>query len=422
MADDYSDWKLEPAVPGAAPNELAGWTLVPAAKAAVAAPVDEGPTAGDAIGHGLGQGATLGFGDEINGAIQAVGDKVTGRSPGASLRELYKRNRDTFRREDAAAKDAHPWAYGGAELAGSIPTSFVPGLNVGKGAGLAATVGKTALAGGLTGMGTSNADTARGLAIDTGVGTALGGGLGAAGKGLGRLGERFLGKASGIREAVAEKAAEDAAAATASARSAAGTAATDAYKQVENIAERAGGMRQLTPDEAHLAASLEQELADKARARLPESAARKEAKAAEYAEQLATEAARAKAIATEKLSGAEALRQVKARAIRYGLPAVGGAMLGGSHGSLLGAGTGAMVGAGFRPMMHSLKRLAQNPAIAEPVARATGNAINSLVPAATRSAGAAGLELSPELAAQIALLRKKPEPDYSTWTLEGATP
>src|SRR6266568_7797816 len=64
---------------------------------------DSGPSAGEAFGRGAAQGATLGFGDEIQGLVQAVGQKVLPESLGGidygkSLKELYRESREAARR------------------------------------------------------------------------------------------------------------------------------------------------------------------------------------------------------------------------------------------------------------------------------------------------------------------------------------
>lgn len=426
MADDLSGWTLQPAQPGVSPQELGGWTLHPVGTPA--APTDEHSSTLSALAQGAGQGVTLGFQDEVNGAIQALGDKLMGNSPESSLGELYRRNRDSFRREADATKAEHPLAYGGAELAGGLASSFLPGLGISKGAKAAQVLLKSALAGGVGALGQDQADLTRGeygrAALDTGVGTALGAGAGGIGIGLGGLGQKAFQRVAGIDEAVARKAAEAAAAETASARSAAGRAAQDAYKQLEHLREL-GKLRALSPEEAQVAASLEGELGDKAQQKLLSSVAAKDATSAAYVDALQSEAQRAKDIAAQKLSGGDAMSQLKARALRYGLPAVGGALAGmtgfGGHGGLVGAGSGALMGAGLRPMMHSMLRMASQPSVARPAAQLAGNALSSLAaPLATHSAAPASLELSPEIAAMVAALRQKPEQDTSNWTLEGS--
>ena len=195
--------------------------------------------------------------------------------------------------------------------------------------------------------------------------TAIGGAAGAAGvglaKGLGWVKEAAATKASAIAAKVQAKAAEDAAAATASARSLAGRTAQDAYKQLEHIRElNAAG--KLTPEQTAIAKQLTEELAGKAQEKLIPAAAIKQEAAQAYREAMATEAERAAKLAAEKLSGSEAKAQAMARLKRYGPAAVGG-VIGNALFPGMGAVGGAATGLVLRPAIHSMRRLAQNPAV-----------------------------------------------------------
>lgn len=132
--------------------------------------------------RGAKQGATLGFGDEISGALEsAFSDKS------------YTQARDEARANDKAAQGAHPWLYGAGGIAGGAASAFVPGLNVAKagtaiagargilaGAGTAAKIG--AGFGAVSGLGSSDADLTQGefgrAALHTGIGAVLGGATG----------------------------------------------------------------------------------------------------------------------------------------------------------------------------------------------------------------------------------------------------
>lgn len=365
-------------------------------------------SAPESFGHGAVQGATLGFGDEINGAVQALGDKVTGRSPGASLVELYRRNRDMFRREDAAAQQANQKSYMGGNLAGGIAPSLVSGATVGNGASLLAALGRNAALGGTAALGGSNADTATGLARDAAIGAGVGGVLGAGAHGLGQLTGKLAGFAAGrvadIDEGVARKAAATAAEETASARSGAGRAAQDAYKQLEHLREL-GRRGALNGEQEATAKALEAELGDKAQANLLPASQRKAAAAAAYIDAMSTEGQRAQDLAAQKLSGAEALAQLKARAVRYGLPAIGGAMAGaagfGGHGALVGAGSGALMGAGLRPMGQSLLRMMKTPAVQRAAMEALSGASEAAAPALETAGNSAARALEPEVSQAI---------------------
>lgn len=368
---------------------------------------------------GLGQGLTFGFGDELGAAEQAALTKLTGRG---DFGDTYLKAREESRAENEAAKSAHPLAYYPGEIAGGAVTSFLPGVGLSRGAKLGGTVLKTALAGGLAGLGNSTADLTQGdvagAAKDTGVGTVLGGTLGAAGAGLGRLGQRAAQGVANVDQAVARKAAQTAAGETASARSAAGQAAQDAYRQLEHLRDLKA-MGQLTPAEAQTASKLEQELASKAQAKLLPAAARKAETSTAYSDAMTSEPGRASAEA-ERLLGWDRLKQVVGpRLLRYGLPALGGAMgLGHGHGAA-GMAVGALAGAGMRPMMHSLIRGAADPVVQRPLLRAASAVLNGTVgaaPVVERMAGtesralapAATAVVDPRLQALIAALRGQP--------------
>lgn len=149
----------------------------------------EGPGYLESLGRGIAQGASMGFADEITGALES-----------AFTDKTYKQARDESRANYKAAKDANPATYGTGEIGAGIATAFVPGLNLAKGASLAKTAGQAALMGGLVGAGQSEESDIIGLAKDTATGAALGGTLGgAAGYGIQKaapLVERGLQKGS----------------------------------------------------------------------------------------------------------------------------------------------------------------------------------------------------------------------------------
>lgn len=118
--------------------------------------------------RGLAQGGSLGFADEITGALESLFSDKT-----------YEQARDESRANYAKAKESNPSTYLAGEVGGGIGTAFIPGLNIVKGASLAKTAGQAALQGGLMGAGYSEADNIGAMAIDAGKGAALGGTLGA---------------------------------------------------------------------------------------------------------------------------------------------------------------------------------------------------------------------------------------------------
>lgn len=180
---------------------------------------DEG--AMHAIGHGLASGATFGFSDELRGA-NAAGPDWAGKVPyvGGILRPVagtarlgynaltgndpealkaYETARDAERQAQESAKEHHPYIYGGSEIAGALPTmALAPELAPIKGAGLAADLGRGAVAGAEygalsgAGEGTDAASRLTGAGVGA-VGGALGGAGGTlVGKGLEWAGNRFV--------------------------------------------------------------------------------------------------------------------------------------------------------------------------------------------------------------------------------------
>jgi len=108
--------------------------------------------------RGLAQGVSLGYADELSGAVEsALTDKT------------YEQARDESRKNFDSAREANPMTYGASQLGGAIATGFIPGLgemNIAKAAALGATQA----------LGDSTATDAKGMAIDSAVGGALGAG------------------------------------------------------------------------------------------------------------------------------------------------------------------------------------------------------------------------------------------------------
>jgi len=89
------------------------------------------------------QGLTLGFSDEIGGLIGGVQNALKGQSFGQG----YEGEKDQIRADLANYQTRHPWLSTAGELAGSLPTAMLPLGVAAKGAGLAAKIGRGALAG-----------------------------------------------------------------------------------------------------------------------------------------------------------------------------------------------------------------------------------------------------------------------------------
>lgn len=147
-------------------------------------------TAGMSFLRGAGQSSSLGFGDELYGAVAAALPGLTGSTKG-SYSERYAEARDYARRKDLQAESDNPKAYMGGALTGGALTAFAPGLgalNAGKGAKAAEVIGKGAATGAITGVGSSDASpitNPEGLAAAGLKGGLLGGAAAGTFRGLG---------------------------------------------------------------------------------------------------------------------------------------------------------------------------------------------------------------------------------------------
>lgn len=158
--------------------------------------------------QGAGQGASVGFGDELSGAAGYIAGKL-GLAPDVG----YEYYRDYARNKDKEAQEANPYTYGASQLLGGATTAVLPGLgaaNSFKGA-----VGTGATLGGLGGVGASESDM-RSLQMlkDAATGAAIGGAAGGAAQKLGQ----YLTGAKPVTEnlnRIADKLAEKATGATA---------------------------------------------------------------------------------------------------------------------------------------------------------------------------------------------------------------
>jgi hypothetical protein len=145
----------------------------------------EGPGGWESAGLGAAQGATFGFGDEGSAVLEWLIGKISGNE--AYKDATYTQLRDEYRKENAAAKEAHPLIYGASEIAGSVPALIATG-GIG---GTPATLGQAAkigaigggILGGVSGLGAAEGDIKQ-QALQTIIGTGLGAGLGTAGYGV----------------------------------------------------------------------------------------------------------------------------------------------------------------------------------------------------------------------------------------------
>jgi hypothetical protein len=145
-----------------------------AASAAPAEPdVSLGQDVADVLRTAVGQGAAMGFGDEVEAAVRAPFSDRT-----------YAEIRDDVRAQNADFGRRHPVLAPSLEVAGAIGSAFVPGLNVAgaaKGATALGRIGRAAATGAalgaVTGIGKDESGTASGT-LASAAGGAAGGFLG----------------------------------------------------------------------------------------------------------------------------------------------------------------------------------------------------------------------------------------------------
>lgn len=166
-----------------------------------------------AAGLGAAQGATVGFGDEVGGLVQAVGNRVLPESAGGrasgekspSFVEDYRQERDAQRAENEEAKRSHQVAYVSSEIGGALATA--PLTKVGK--GLAGAIKVGAKFGAAAGLGNSKADLTKGEVGGAAADTALGAGIGATAGAVGHGAVKGLGAVvRGVSNAVGGESAQ----------------------------------------------------------------------------------------------------------------------------------------------------------------------------------------------------------------------
>ncbi len=152
--------------------------------------------------RGAAQGISLGFSDEITGALESSAGSL-----GLVEDKTYEQARDEARAANIAAQKANPLSYGGGEIAGGIGSMLIPGLGaakVAKGASALSKLGSAAKTGaklgGLYGAGSSEGQTAVDVAKDTAAGAGSGALLSAALPGL--FSKGALGKGANMTDAL----------------------------------------------------------------------------------------------------------------------------------------------------------------------------------------------------------------------------
>lgn len=136
---------------------------------------------------GLGQGASMGFGDELAGLTGASIESIMADDSKPFI-QRYREARDFARNLNSKAKSDNPWTYGLSEVAGGAASSAPFGAS-------AATVKGAGALGAAYGLGGSNADLTRGevgdAALDTAKGAAIGAGTGLVAKAIPAAGKMF---------------------------------------------------------------------------------------------------------------------------------------------------------------------------------------------------------------------------------------
>lgn len=146
--------------------------------------VSQPPSATEALVRGGLQGATLGFGDEIQAGLKAGEQKLFGDDGGGgqSFESLYNQDVGQERAENAAAQQAHPYLYGAGNFTGALGLGAVTG-----GLGAETAVGRIGAAsamGALSGVGYGNDDSLNNGAAEALKGALVGGAVGGAVEGL----------------------------------------------------------------------------------------------------------------------------------------------------------------------------------------------------------------------------------------------
>lgn len=135
----------------------------------------------ESFARGAAQGLSLGFADEITGALEALGDVATTEKTLSDLPELYTQHRDESRQAYKASEEANPITALLGNIAGGIPTAIAAGVLAPavKGAPITKKIWDAsklgAEFGAATGLGFSEADNLVGMGKDVLAGGAIGG-------------------------------------------------------------------------------------------------------------------------------------------------------------------------------------------------------------------------------------------------------
>lgn len=245
----------------ATPDEINALTAPPA-------PAGNQPSVGQSFGAGVSQGATLNFGDEIEGLIQAGIRRYLERDPDAmegSFSDVYGRERNYRRQENERAQEANKKAYIGGNVAGGLLTVPVlpGGAAAGGGSKLLQAAKMGAAYGAASGAGRSESvgDMPGTMLTDAAIGAVAGPALQAGGQLLGKgleAGSRYLkGKAGEVALEQGRKALTGNAGTISVKKMLSPEAVDAAYEvgairpgaSVKGIAERLGAAREAAGDE-----------------------------------------------------------------------------------------------------------------------------------------------------------------------------
>lgn len=131
----------------------------------------------ESAGLGVLQGGSLGFADEIEGAVRGGYNKLTGDKQ--SLEDLYLKYRDIARERDKQSAEQNPISHGIGNVGGAVATSLFPGFG-------GANIGKLMALGAVTGVGASEGTNLADVVKDAEVGAITGGIAGRLGNKIGR--------------------------------------------------------------------------------------------------------------------------------------------------------------------------------------------------------------------------------------------
>lgn len=166
---------------------------------------------GEAALRGAARGLTFGFYPAIAGAASGVGSLLNG----GDYSTAYNQTRQQEEQAQEEAQKQHPYITTAAEIAGNLPSMFIPGFGIGKAAQATATavprilqaIRSGAVAGGLYGAGDQTSkgasawDIAGGAAGGAAAGGVLGGVLGSGIEGATHAGQRIASIVRGNRDA-----------------------------------------------------------------------------------------------------------------------------------------------------------------------------------------------------------------------------